>query len=356
MTSLDTRTEVLASAATELLCALDEAGRIAACSGPWPGASGRSGSGPDGRPLEELVTSSTPDAVTRYVACVRAGIMHNPVDVWFRDRPERVYSLVVRRGEEVVASLTEVTAQRRAEQSRDEANARVERQTEELRRVIHLATHELSEPLRAITSYCALLVNNARGMDDDGRDYLAFVAEGAVRMRTLVDDLGTLARVFSTAPEQRRVALDQVFDEALRVLRPAVTAAKALVHRDPLPEVTGDADLLVELARNLLDNAVKFATPGRPPRITVTSFTAPGRVGVTVADNGIGVDPVHRTRVFEPFKRLHGRGTYDGSGLGLALCKRIAEAHDGRIDITTSQSGGCAVTVSLPAAFADGAR
>lgn len=363
MTVLDA-TRVLTECARELLCATGRDRRILSAAGPWPDATGIPPGALHGMLFEELVHDDDRVALRTYHEATVAGLAHGTIDVRVeRGARTRVYDVALRVVEDVaVASFRDVTQQRAAEEQLgalnerlQQTNTELQRSNDELQRFAYVASHDLSEPLRMVTSYCALLVED-RGelLDDTSREYLAYAIDGALRMRALIDDLLAYSRVSWVSEPAVRVALRDVVDDALRDLGRIVEESGGEVTVGPLPTVLGNRAQLGQLVTNLVGNAVKFRSPDVAPRISVSARVEGARVTLVVSDNGIGIDPKHRERVFVMFKRLHGRGSYDGNGIGLALCKRIAELHGGNVWVEEAPGGGSAFHVTLVDADAAG--
>ncbi|MFG3101851.1 ATP-binding protein [Streptomyces sp. NPDC048182] len=227
------------------------------------------------------------------------------------------------------------------------------RSNAELEQFAYVASHDLQEPLRKVASFCQLLEKRyGDKLDDRGRQYIDFAVDGAKRMQVLINDLLTFSRVGRLNDTRVGVDLDQALSKALTNLDTAVTESGARVERpERLPEVTGDPTLLTMLLQNLVGNAVKFRHPERPPLIRVTCERdpeTPDAWRLSVADNGIGIPEEFAEKVFVIFQRLHGRDAYGGTGIGLALCKKIVEHHGGRIWIDTAHTGGTRLCFTLP--------
>ncbi len=190
-----------------------------------------------------------------------------------------------------------------------------------------------------------------RQLDAQAGELIGFAVEGARRMQRLIEDLLAYSRVTTLGAPLARVALDGALDEALARLRSLIEETEAVVSREPLPVVRGDAGQLAQLLQNLVGNALKFRRPGVPPRVAIRARREPdGAWRVEVADHGIGIDTAHRERVFVIFQRLHTREEYPGSGIGLALCKRIVERHGGAIWLEPTPGGGTCCCFTLGAA------
>lgn len=248
-------------------------------------------------------------------------------------------------------------------------------QTDELRRsnaeleqFAYVASHDLQEPLRKVASFCQLLEKRySAELDDRGRQYIDFAVDGAKRMQVLINDLLTFSRVGRVGDAWQQTSLDAALDRGLGNLELAVEESGATVVRDtPLPEVSGDPTTLAMLWQNLLGNALKFRRPDVPVRIEVDCVREDDDTWhLSVTDNGIGIAPEFSEKVFVIFQRLHAKDAYGGTGIGLALCRKIVEFHGGRIwlepvtgpgeDGDAGEVRGTRVHFTLPAA-ATGSR
>lgn len=198
-----------------------------------------------------------------------------------------------------------------------------------------------------VSAYGRLLERRyADRLDGDALEFLGFMTDGARRMQSMIDDLLALSRA-SRGPDLEPVPLDTALDRAIDNLALAIEESGATVHRDSLPVVLGDDNQLARLFQNLLSNALKFRGTAAP-HIRVTAAASPREWIVSIADNGIGLDPAHAERIFLAFQRLHDQGEYPGSGIGLSLCKRIAERHGGRIWVESLPGQGATFSFSMP--------
>ncbi|HTT51270.1 MAG TPA: ATP-binding protein [Streptosporangiaceae bacterium] len=250
-------------------------------------------------------------------------------------------------------AAVEVTARQAADL--DAQAIELRRSNAELEQFAYVASHDLQEPLRKVASFCQLLEKRYGGqLDERGLQYIAFAVDGAKRMQVLINDLLTFSRVGRANEVRVVLPLDQPLDAALSALSVAIEDADAVVERpEQLPEVTGDPTLLAMLWQNLIGNAIKFRAAGQAPLIQITAAAQPdGRWQLAVTDNGIGIPPEFAEKVFVIFQRLHGRGVYPGTGIGLALCKRIVERHGGEMYLDTGYTGGTRICFTLPAADA----
>jgi light-regulated signal transduction histidine kinase (bacteriophytochrome) len=248
-----------------------------------------------------------------------------------------------------LAVCSTVSESRRAEQDLRRRSAELRRSNEELEEYAMVASHDLQEPLRMTASYLQLLERRcAERLAPAERGHLHQALEGTGRMRDLIDGLLAYSRVDSGesfVPVDCEVALGH----ALENLRAASIEAGATITRGPLPVVNGDATQLAQVFQNLVGNALKFRRPGLPVHIGIEAHLSDGQWVFSVSDDGIGIEPAARERVFQLFQRLHHRDEYPGTGVGLAICKKIVARHGGRIWIHSRPEGGSIVSFSLPA-------
>ena len=242
----------------------------------------------------------------------------------------------------ITLALAAQTWRRRleAEIRLDKALADLARSNAELEQFAYAASHDLSEPLRAISGPISLLARRYKGqLDADADTFIGFAVDGCDRMQTLIDGILALSRVGRLEGEIEPVDCNVVMRSVLRVLGPTIAETGATVTVDPLPVVRADSTQLAQVLQNLLTNAVKFMAPGVAPVISVGAEREANAWRLTVTDNGIGIDPRHRERIFGMFKRLHGRDEYPGTGIGLALVKKIVERHGGTVGVENAPSG-----------------
>lgn len=245
----------------------------------------------------------------------------------------------------IVSELEDVAATRADLADR---NLDLQRSNEELEQFAYVASHDLQEPLRKVTSFVQLLEQRYGGQLDERADqYIGYAVDGARRMQDLITDLLAFSRVGRTTRDFESVDLEAAAAVALDGLAPLLTESAATVAIDWLPTVAGDRTLLVSLFQNLIANAVKFRGEA-PPEVTVSAAPVPDGWEISVTDNGIGIEPQFADRVFVIFQRLHGRDAYDGTGIGLAMCKKIVEFHGGTIQVDTGFTGGTRISFVLP--------
>ncbi|MFD8691986.1 CHASE3 domain-containing protein [Streptomyces sp. NPDC059651] len=242
-----------------------------------------------------------------------------------------------------------------ASQEREELLAQqaeeLRRSNSELEQFAYVASHDLQEPLRKVASFCQLLEKRyGTELDARGKQYIDFAVDGAKRMQVLINDLLTFSRVGRVHDSWSAVDLDHALDRGLANLALVIEEAGATVVRaDPLPEVHGDATTLAMIWQNLIGNAVKFRRPDEPSVVTVGCVREEDVWHFTVTDNGIGIAPEFADKVFVIFQRLHARDEYDGTGIGLALCRKIIEFHGGRIWLDPEPRQGTRIHFCLPA-------
>lgn len=257
--------------------------------------------------------------------------------------------------------LNEGLEQRVADRTRD-----LQRSNEELEQFAYVASHDLQEPLRMVTSYMQLLRQRyADKLDANARDFIGFAVDGAERMQQLITDLLAYSRVGTRQRPLEPADAGRVLEQALANLQVAIAESEVVVTHDPLPVVQGDAVQLGQLFQNLISNAIKFRTAQSPTvhvsaRPTETCVELEGRRArlweFAVRDNGIGIAPENFQRIFVIFQRLHGRGKYSGTGIGLAICKKIVERHGGRIWPQSAPGQGTCFYFTLPVANTTSAR
>lgn len=229
--------------------------------------------------------------------------------------------------------------------------ATIRRSNEELEQFAYVASHDLREPLRQISSYIGLLERRYLDrLDDEAREFMGFVRNGAQRMDSLILDLLAFSRVTRVAIEMKPVPLTEPLATALGVLDLVGGEATVEVDVDESLVVHGDSGQLARLFQNLIGNALKYRAPDRPARVLVRAQAVANMAEVAVTDNGIGIDPQYFDRIFRIFQRLHGATKYDGTGIGLAIVKRVAENHGGMIDVASTPGQGSTFTVRLPLA------
>ena len=243
----------------------------------------------------------------------------------------------------------ETIEQQNAELERRIAERTIElqRSNEELEQFAYVASHDLQEPLRIVSSFTQLLGQRYRGrLDADADEFIGYIVDGTGRMKTLISDLLAYSRVNSQGATVTAVAAGPPLQSALSDLAPLITAAGAVVTADPLPTVLADEVQLGLVFQNLIGNAIKFRGP-EPPAVHVGAERQGAEYVFSVRDNGIGIDPEFADRIFIMFQRLHSRADYDGTGIGLAICKRIVSRLGGRIWVDSRPGAGATFFFTL---------
>jgi len=227
-------------------------------------------------------------------------------------------------------------------------DAELQRSNEELEQFAYVASHDLQEPLRMVANYLQLIERRYKDrLDQDGLDFIGYAVDGAVRMQQLIDSLLEYSRLQTRKKPFETVALDLVLSRVLRDLEGRIFESGAKVTSGPLPEVCGDPVQLGLIFQNFISNALKFRTEN-PPEVHIAAVEFAEHWKITVRDNGIGIDPEHHQRIFKIFQRLHSRAEYPGTGIGLAICRRIIERHGGETGVESEAGKGSTFWFTLP--------
>ncbi|MEV3983714.1 CHASE3 domain-containing protein [Nonomuraea sp. NPDC049758] len=305
-----------------------------------------------GRPLDELREAARDIAAGDFDRAIPAS---GPADIRevARDvesmRTKIVFALEEFRKQHVVLREQAAGLDAQAEELR--------RSNAELEQFAYVASHDLQEPLRKIATFCQLLQKRYGDvLDERGVQYIHFAVDGATRMQVLINDLLTFSRVGRLYDDRKPVELTESLDKALVDLSAVIEETGAEIERpDPLPNVIGDPTMLGMLWQNLVGNALKFRAPDRAPRIRITCEQRENEWLFSVTDNGIGVEAEFADKIFIIFQRLHSREAYSGTGIGLAMCKKIVENHGGTIWLDTGHTEGARISFTLPAVTDEGA-
>ncbi|QDU21248.1 sensor histidine kinase [Urbifossiella limnaea] len=248
------------------------------------------------------------------------------------------------------ALLAEVEERRRVEERESAAARELRRSNAELEQFAYVASHDLQEPLRKIQAFGDLLVTKyGPGLPNEGQGYVTKMKASAGRMSRLIDDLLSYSRVTTHAKPFTRVSLAATVADVVDDLELRAEKVGGRVEVGVLPEVMGDPSQMRQLFQNLIGNALKFHRPGVPPVVRVAAERDGVNWVVTVSDNGIGFEDRHAARIFQVFQRLHGRDEYEGTGVGLAICRKIVDRHGGTITARGRPDGGATFVVTLPA-------
>jgi light-regulated signal transduction histidine kinase (bacteriophytochrome) len=237
---------------------------------------------------------------------------------------------------------------KRGEEQLRQLTAELTRSNTELQQFAYIASHDLTEPLRMIRSYLELLSHREReSLDAESQEFVSYALDGAKRMQGLMADLLAYARVGSRGQPFEPTDCEAVLQGAMANLQLSITENDAVVEHEPLPTVLGDPFQLTQLFQNLIGNAIKFRGSA-PPRIQISADRQESEWLFRVRDNGIGIEPRNYERIFVLFQRLHTRQEYPGTGMGLAICKKIVERHGGRLWVTSTQGEGSTFHFALP--------
>ena len=258
-----------------------------------------------------------------------------------------------------IITMTDLTGLKQAEQVIRRYARQLERSNKDLENFAFIASHDLQEPLRKIQSFGRILVNKfSSSLGRDGRDYVIRMQEAANRMEKMVNDLLAYSRVGTQVRPYEQVDLNKIVKRVLSDLESRIAQTGGKVHIGELPTIDADPLQMQQLFQNLLSNALKFHKPDEKPDVKVSVFYLSGGkkssqskatdVEIEILDNGIGFEMEYYDRIFQPFQRLHGRSEYEGSGIGLPICRRIVERHHGSISATSAPDAGSTFTVILP--------
>ncbi len=266
---------------------------------------------------------------------------------WLMSRGQPVFD-AEGRAVRYIGTVLDITERRQAEDALKKTLADLERSNADLEQFAYVASHDLQEPLRMVSSFTQLLADRYHGkLDQDADEFIAFAVDGANRMQRLIDDLLSYARVGTKGKPPAPVPADLALDRALENLQAAIQENQVEITRDPLPTVTIDDVQLSQVFQNLIANAIKFRGE-RPPHISMGCETRGADWVFSVRDNGIGIDPQYFERIFVIFQRLHKREEYSGSGIGLAICKKIILRYGGRIWAESKPGEGSTFFFTLP--------
>jgi len=247
-----------------------------------------------------------------------------------------------------IGLIMDVTRRKRAEAQVENYMQELERSNEELQQFAYVASHDLQEPLRMVTSYLQLIEKRyIDQLDNDAKDFIDFAVDGATRMKTLINDLLAYSRVQRNTEASSEVDMQEVYERVIHNLQLQIKDSKAQITVDKLPTVTATQSQMVQLLQNLLSNAIKFKGDS-PPKIHIGVEQQKTCWQFSVTDNGIGIEAEYQDRIFVIFQRLHTRQDYDGTGIGLAICRKIIDKHQGDIWFTSRPGDGSTFFFTLP--------
>ena len=266
---------------------------------------------------------------------------------------ESVVSIEYHGGRAALGNYIDITDRKAAEQEQARVMKELARSNEELGQFAYVASHDLQEPLRMVASFTQLLARRYRGqLDDDADEFIRYAVDGVTRMQNLINDLLAYSRVGTRGNPMEPVDTNVSAGRALANLAAAIEESGAAVNVGELPTVIADGTQLEQLFQNLIGNAIKYRGE-RIPEVRVSAVPEGSSWHFTISDNGIGIDPAYAERIFVIFQRLHGKEEYDGTGIGLAICKKIVERHGGRIWVESQPGAGSTFHFTIPAQGSD---
>lgn len=299
--------------------------------------------------MPEPVRSEHDGFLQRYLATGERRIIGMPREVEAVRKDGSTLPILLSVGECLVGEARIFTGIMHDNSERHRAEMELQKSNRDLEQFAYVASHDLQEPLRMVTSYLQLLAKRSSPvLDEEATGFLNTALDGAQRMRTLIQDLLAYSRVGSRGRPFAPVCMARVLGDTVANLKLAIESSGAAITSEAMPEVLGDAVQLGQLLQNLIGNAIKF-NGGKAPRIHVSAIRSSGTWRFAVADNGIGIDPKFFERIFVIFQRLHTRAEYEGTGIGLAVCKRIVERHNGVIWPVSTPGKGATFFFTLPA-------
>ena len=335
----------------------DAAGNCVYTNQPWQALHGLSQPQSLGSAWADAVHPE--DRAAMLAACRRSALARVDFDLAFRvQRPDGSIRHVHARARPIldqqqallghIGSVEDVTERRQIDQALAAKRAELTRSNQDLERFAYVASHDLQEPLRMVSSYGQLLMRrHAAELSAEAQEFLHYMVDGGQRAQALIRDLLSLARIDSAAQPHQAVALGAVLAQALQQLRLQVQETGARISHDPLPTVLADPLQIGQLLSNLLGNALKFRSQA-PPAVHIGAERLAGAWRISVRDNGIGIDPKYSERVFVMFQRLHLRSEHEGTGIGLAICKKVVENHGGQIGLHSVPGQGSTFHFTLP--------
>jgi len=244
--------------------------------------------------------------------------------------------------------LLQIRERERVEEKLKQTMAEFARSNSELELFAYVASHDLQEPLRMVTSFTQLLEKRYKNkLDKDADEFIEFILDGATRMQSMINDLLQYSRVGTRGKPFKLTDFESVFGQSLVNLKIAIDENNAIITHDPLPTLMADSTQMIEVFQNLISNAIKFRSK-ESPQVHVSALKKRNDWVFSVRDNGIGIAPEFFDKLFILFQRLHSRSEYPGTGIGLAVCKKIVERHGGKIWVESEPDKGSTFYFSIP--------
>ncbi|MGP8022850.1 MAG: sensor histidine kinase, partial [Methanobacterium sp.] len=248
----------------------------------------------------------------------------------------------------IIGFAVDITERKQADEELKSTMIELKRSNQELKQFAYVASHDLQEPLRMVSSFTQLLERKYKNeLDEEALEYINYAVDGAKRMQLLINDLLAYSRVNTKGGKLEDVDLEKVLDEVLFNLEILIEENQAVITRDPLPKICADHRQIVQLFQNLITNGLKYRSD-ETPQIIISAQKENKYWLFSIADNGIGMDPQYRERIFQIFSRLHTHDEYEGTGIGLAIAKRIIVRHGGRIWVESELGEGSIFYFTIP--------
>jgi signal transduction histidine kinase len=245
--------------------------------------------------------------------------------------------------------MMDVTERQRSAKMQERYARMLHQSNEELQQFASVVSHDLQEPLRMVTGYVQLLEKRySNSLDNDARDFINFAVEGVARMKELITDLLTIARIERSEKISEETDLQDILNNVLSNLSLRIEDTGTVITQDALPRIKADSGQMLQLFQNLVGNAIKFQPGDRQPSVHIGVQHQEGEWVFSVQDNGIGIAREHLDRIFDMFRRLHHRDVYPGTGIGLAICKKVVERHEGRLWVESTPGKGTTFYFTIP--------
>jgi len=309
-----------------------------------------------GRSLLELISMADQGVSMPQLLSSEDGIIGTTREMWGLKSDGSVFpmeiginTMITHGAQMAVATVRDITTRRQNEQERESLIERLEASNSELERFAYVASHDLQEPLRMISNFTQLLEKRlGDNLDEMSQKYLNIACESAKRMQLLIEDLLDYARLHEESSNNESVNCERMLDYVLMNLQQRITSTQAVITHDPLPIITCNPIRISRLLQNLIDNAIKYQTAGVAPHVHVSATDTGNEWRFHLRDNGIGMKPEYCGQIFLPFKRLHRREEYSGTGIGLAVCRKIVENFGGRIWAESQLGKGSSFYFTVP--------